>query len=77
MDYYAPGVRDQYPSVAYRGPGAGMAERPAPPAPTSHRPGTPGKVAELARRAAAELSLWHQDDGGYATPTRSGHERQG
>ena len=63
--YYAPGVRERYPSTskfARRGIGNfnGRAEPPA--EPTDALPGTPEKVAVLERRARLRQSLWHPDD---------------
>lgn len=62
--YYAPGVRDLYPTESrygYRGTGNGNHRCPLP-EPTDARPGTPEKLAVLAHRAAAGNELWHPDD---------------
>lgn len=68
--YYAPGVRDQYPSTSkYARRGAGNYHHAAPPpdAPTTAAPGTPEKVAVLAARVEARQSLWHPADAGGGT----------
>jgi len=38
------------------------ADRPTPPEPTWHRPGTAGKIETMAARYAAGVGLWHPDD---------------
>jgi hypothetical protein len=62
--YYAPGVREQYAPVGkcgLRGVGHTGAALDTP-APTTASPGSPAKVAELARRVALGQSLWHPQD---------------
>ncbi len=52
--YYAPGVRERYPSTskfAKRGVGNGNGMAPLPSSPTGARPGSPEKVAVLAQDA--------------------------
>jgi hypothetical protein len=68
--YYAPGIRDRYPSTskfARRGVGVGVWAQPAD-APTRALPGTPEKVAVLEQRARKHQDLWHPLDG-PAAPT--------
>lgn len=66
--YYAPGVRDLYPSTSkFARLGSGVASdfvgpRPLPAEPTEHPPGTPGKLGVLAERAAAGEHLFHAFD---------------
>src|ERR1700738_3096062 len=63
--YYAPGVRDLYPSTskfARRGVGGGNVQVVLPPTPTWAAPGTPEKVAILEERARQRLALWHPAD---------------
>lgn len=58
-------VRALYPSTskyACAGVGISNARRLPPESATTARPGSPDKLAELERRAAAELGLWHEDD---------------
>lgn len=65
--YYAPGVRDRYPSTskyARRGAGNGFGGG-AMPTPTAALPGTPEKLAVLAGRAARKERLWHPLDADY------------
>ncbi|MGE3809161.1 MAG: hypothetical protein AB7K24_31235 [Gemmataceae bacterium] len=60
--YYAPGVREMFPSTskfARRGVKDGFA---APAEPTSARPGSKEKVAVLAQRAGLGQQLWHPHD---------------
>ena len=63
--YYAPGVRDLYPSTS-KYARRGFADTYATPAldaePTTARPGSPEKAAVLARRAALGMTLWHPQD---------------
>ena len=66
--YHTPGVRDRYATAStsrYSGIDA-VPDRhgrtPLPDAPTTARPGTADKVAVLAARAAAGVSLWHPGD---------------
>ena len=63
--YYAPGVRDRYPSTskfARRGVGNFNGLGDLPPAPTLAVPGSPEKVAVLEERARLGLALWHPLD---------------
>jgi hypothetical protein len=63
--YYAPGIRDRYPSTskfARRGVSDRTGRVPAPPAPTIAVPGSPEKVAILEERALLRVSLWHPAD---------------
>lgn len=63
--YYAPGVRDLYPSTskyARRGVGNFNGNTPLPPEPTAAKPGTPEKIAVMGARAEAGQQLWHPDD---------------
>jgi len=63
--YYAPGVRDLYPSTskfARRGVGGGNFLIVPPPTSTPARPGSPEKVAILEERARMRVSLWHPAD---------------
>ena len=69
--YYAPGVRDLYPSTskfARRGVAnfCGKAAKPA--GPTEALPGTPEKVAILEERARLGQELWHPADATAAGP---------
>jgi hypothetical protein len=62
--YYAPGVRERYPSTskfARRGIADLTGER-RQPIPTEALPGTPEKVAVMCARAARGQSLFHDDD---------------
>jgi len=66
--YYAPGVREKYPSTskfARRGEGNFNGNPDAPPTPTRATPGSDEKIAILAERARLKQSLWHPDDSGY------------
>ena len=63
--YYAPGVRERYPSTskfAKRGVGNGNGMAPLPSLPTGARPGSPEKVAVLEQRACQRQALWHPQD---------------
>ncbi len=63
--YYAPGVRDRFPSTskfARRGVGDYNGKSPLPPFATPALPGSPEKVAILEQRARMRLSLWHPSD---------------
>ena len=63
--YYAPGVRDLYPSTskfARRGIGDFLGLGLAPAAPTVAAPGTPEKIAILEERARRQQRLWHPLD---------------
>jgi hypothetical protein len=63
--YYAPGLRDRYPSTskfARRGIGVGTTRTPPASAPTRALPGTPEKVAILEQRARLQQDLWHPLD---------------
>jgi len=71
--YYAPGVRDRYPSTskfARRGEGNFNGNPDLPPTPTDARPGSPEKIAILAERARMKQSLWHPDDADYGVTKR-------
>lgn len=62
--YYAPGVRELYPSTskfARRGIGNFNGHSPLP-TPTTALPGTPEKVLVLEQRALAHQDLWHPLD---------------
>ena len=62
--YYAPGVRDQYPSTskyARRGEG-NFTEAGRECEPTTAPPGTPEKMEVLAQRARMRQRLWHPMD---------------
>jgi hypothetical protein len=63
--FYAPGVRDQYPSISKygrRGPGNFFGSAPLPPVPTKAPPGSPEKIALLSQRAQQRQELFHPDD---------------
>lgn len=63
--YYAPGVRELYPSAsryARRGVGNVAGPLPLPPAPTAAAPGTPEKVAVMGQRARDGFALFHPAD---------------
>jgi hypothetical protein len=63
--YYAPGVRDRYPSTSKfgrRGVGNFFGKAPLPPFPTTARPGSPEKVALLEQRAQQRQQLFHPHD---------------
>lgn len=66
--YYAPGLRDRYPSTskfARRGIGHGHKASGTLPTPTTAPPGTPEKLAVLRERSDAGLQLWHPLDATY------------
>jgi hypothetical protein len=63
--YYAPGVREKFgPVNAYgrRGVGGGTGVRSLPPTPTTHPPGSVGKLLVLEARARDGVVLWHPLD---------------
>jgi hypothetical protein len=63
--YYAPGLRDRYPSTSkFARRGVGVGSDPARPAtaPTRALPGTPEKIAILEQRARSHQDLWHPLD---------------
>jgi hypothetical protein len=63
--YYAPGIRELYPSTskfAQCGYGVCRACSHLPPFPTAALPGTPEKIAVLTQRASQGLELWHPKD---------------
>lgn len=63
--YYAPGVREQYPSTskyARRGVSDFNGKTKSASAPTQALPGSAEKVNVLAERARLGLSLWHPMD---------------
>ncbi len=63
--YYAPGVRDRFPSTskfARRGVSDYVGAVSSPAAPTRALPGTPEKVAILEERARQHQALWHPQD---------------
>ena len=63
--YYAPGVRDRFPSTskfAQRGIGDFNGKSVLPPFPTGAMPGTVAKVAILEQRAHMRVALWHPQD---------------
>ena len=64
--YYTPGLKEQYPSTskyARRGVGNGVRHNPPLPAePCLFPPGTPQRLAEVERRAAAGEQLHHPQD---------------
>lgn len=69
--YYAPGVRELYPSTskfARRGVGNFNGVAPLPPEPTDAAPGSPEKVAILEQRARLKQSLWHPGDATASRP---------
>ena len=66
--YYAPGIRDRFPSTSKFGRrGVGNFNRlgALPPGPTAALPGTPEKVAVLEQRARLGVCLWHPLDAIY------------
>ena len=68
--YYAPGVRDLYPSTskfARRGVGNFNGAAPLPDFPTNAEPGSEEKIQILMARAQRRQALFHPDD---ATVTR-------
>ena len=71
--YYAPGVKDRYPSTskyAKRGVGNITGVQPLPAKPTEAVPGSAEKVAVLEARAAAGESLWHPQDADWSEAGR-------
>jgi hypothetical protein len=68
--YYAPGVRDMYPSTSKYGrkhpEDDFMGGYKLPPCPTNAKPGTREKKAVLSERFSAHVSLWHPLDAGFA-----------
>ena len=69
--YYAPGVRDLYPSTSKygrRGVGNFNGNAPLPAFPTATLPGTPEKLAVLEERARLRQCLWHPQDAAVAGP---------
>jgi len=69
--YYAPGVRELYPSTskfARRGVANFNGAAPEPEAPTEAPPGSEEKIRVLMERAANKEALWHPDDVTVATP---------
>jgi hypothetical protein len=63
--YYAPGVRDLYPSTSKfgrRGPGNFCGKAPLPPFPTRALPGSAEKITLLIQRAQQRQELFHPDD---------------
>jgi hypothetical protein len=66
--YYAPGVKEQYPSTskyARRGVGNFSGNAPLPAAPTTAAPGTPEKLAVLEQRARLKQAIFHPADARY------------
>lgn len=66
--YYAPGVKELYPSTskyARRGVGNFTGSAPLPSAPTTAAPGTPEKLAVLEQRAKMKLAIFHPADARY------------
>ena len=71
--YYAPGVRDMYPSTskyARRGEGNFNGTLSMPLLPTTAAPGTPEKVAVLVERVRNRQSLFHPADAQYVDDPR-------
>lgn len=71
--YYAPGIREKYPSTSKFGRRGvanfyGRAARPS--APTDALPGSPEKIAVLMERARLKQELWHAEDATLAGPCR-------
>lgn len=64
--YYTPGVKELHPSTskyAKRGIGNGQNfDPPFPAQPTTHAPGTPGKLALLEQRAKDRVAIFHPAD---------------
>lgn len=63
--YYAPGVRELYPSTskyARRGLGNTAGGLPLPPEPTTAAPGTPEKMAAMGQRAKDGYAIFHPAD---------------
>ncbi len=72
--YYAPGVKDQYPSTskyARRGEGNFNGNAPNAPEPTMAAPGTPEKMAVLELRAKMKQALWHPLDARFPNDPRT------
>jgi hypothetical protein len=66
--YYAPGVRELYPSTSKfgrRGDGNFYGAAPLPPFPTQAAPGSPEKIALLTQRAQQRQQLFHPQDADY------------
>ena len=69
--YYAPGVRELYPSTSkYGRRGMGIFRGKVAPAtfPTDARPGSEEKIAILAERVRLKQALWHPHDATLAGP---------
>ncbi len=69
--YYAPGVRELYPSTSKygrRGQGNFNRNTPLPAFPTGALPGTAEKIAVLEERVRLKQTLWHPDDATFAGP---------
>ncbi|HLW65419.1 MAG TPA: hypothetical protein VKS79_08890 [Gemmataceae bacterium] len=69
--YYAPGVRELFPSTskfARRGVANFCGIAPLPEAPTVAAPGSEEKICVLMERAAKKQALWHPADASLATP---------
>ena len=67
--YYAPGVRELYPTTSKfgrRGEGNFNCTPPLPAFPTHATPGSAEKIATLAERARLRQNLWHPDDATFA-----------
>lgn len=69
--YYAPGVRELYPSTSKYGRRGvrdynGQGKRPA--TPTDAAPGSPEKIRILMERAQLRQELWHPDDATLVGP---------
>jgi hypothetical protein len=62
--FYAPGVRDLYPSTSKRGQHShdNYGGHAPPPTATNSLPGSPAKMAVLSERLTLEVSLWHDRD---------------
>lgn len=82
--YARPGIRCRYPVTSKYAPKRTLGRdpdfygtAPLPSAPIVHPPGSAEKIAELAARAAAMVSLWHpaDDDGPVAGRVGGGPER--
>ena len=71
--YYAPGVKELYPSTskyARRGIGNFCAAAPLPVAPTTAPPGSQEKFAVLVKRARSGQALFHPNDARWPDDTR-------
>jgi hypothetical protein len=71
--YYAPGVKEMYPSTskfARRGVGNFNGNAPTPPIPTTAAPGTPEKLAVMEMRAKLKQALWHPLDARFDGDTK-------